>query len=162
MTPENPNNGHHCIGASYDRSQINDQFDAVAQQQNKQKLVDCIADQTWPQQVDVNDDLSRQGVRCVSRDHLPFIGNIGDLAIIRHQYNASTGAKNSPIDHVDHYPNLFAFLGLGSRGLCSAPLLGEVLASMICGDPLPLPVDILEKLHPSRIWVRKRLKGKSV
>lgn len=162
MTPENPNNGHHCIGASYDRSQINEQFDHVAQQQNKQKLLDCIADQTWPQQVNVAGEQSRQGVRCVSRDHLPFVGNIGNLDIIRHQYRASTGFKGSPIDEVHHYPNLYAFLGLGSRGLSSAPLLGEVLASMMCGNPIPLPVDILEKLHPSRMWVRKLLKGKAV
>ncbi|MGX9417252.1 bifunctional tRNA (5-methylaminomethyl-2-thiouridine)(34)-methyltransferase MnmD/FAD-dependent 5-carboxymethylaminomethyl-2-thiouridine(34) oxidoreductase MnmC [Vibrio sp. WJH972] len=162
MTPINPNNGHHCIGASYDRSQLNNDFDPDAQRINKQKLINCVNDQNWPKGVNVEDGLSRQGVRCVSRDHLPFVGNIGELDIIRHQYKASSGFKGSPIDEVHHYPNLYAFLGLGSRGLSSAPLLGELLASIICNDPLPLPVDILEKLHPSRMWVRKLLKGKAV
>lgn len=162
MTPENPNNGHHCIGASYDRRQLDDQFDPQAQQENKQKLVDCVENQTWPKEVNIDDNQSRQGIRCVSRDHLPFIGNIGCLDHIRHQYQTSKGIHHEAKDTIHHYPNLYAFVGLGSRGLSSAPLLGEVLASMICGHPLPLPVDILEKLHPSRMWVRKLLKGKSL
>jgi tRNA 5-methylaminomethyl-2-thiouridine biosynthesis bifunctional protein len=162
MTPENMNNGHHCIGASYDRCQLDDQFDPKAQQENKQKLVDCLRNQSWPQEVDINDNLSRQGIRCVSRDHLPFVGNIGCLDSIRRQYQQINGIKSDADETIHHYPNLYAFVGLGSRGLCSAPLLGEVLASMMCGDPLPLPVDILEKIHPSRMWVRKLLKGKAV
>ncbi|MGI3027416.1 hypothetical protein ACRTC8_22335, partial [Vibrio cholerae] len=59
-------------------------------------------------------------------------------------------------------PQLYGLIGLGSRGLSSAPLLAEVLASIICGDPLPLPVDVLETLHPSRMWVRRLRKGKAI
>jgi tRNA 5-methylaminomethyl-2-thiouridine biosynthesis bifunctional protein len=162
MTPVNRNNGHHCIGASYDRNNLDDCFDPQAQKANKEKLRHCIDDQDWPNEVDVNKQQSRQGVRCVSRDHLPFVGNIGDLDIIREQFSASTGHKGSHVESVHYYPNLYAFLGLGSRGLSSAPLLGELLASVMCNDPLPLPADILEKLHPSRMWVRKLLKGKAI
>ncbi|WP_250895084.1 hypothetical protein, partial [Aeromonas dhakensis] len=57
-------------------------------------------------------------------------------------------------------PGLYVLGALGSRGLCSAPLCGELLASEICGDPLPLAADLLEALHPARYWVRKLLKGK--
>jgi tRNA 5-methylaminomethyl-2-thiouridine biosynthesis bifunctional protein len=162
MTPHNPSNGQHCIGASYDRLNIDNVFDLQAQQENKYKLLHCIADQAWPNEVNVDDNQARQGVRCVSRDHLPFVGNIGDLATIRGQFTANSDGTASLASPLHHYPNLYAFLGLGSRGLSSAPLLGELLASIICNDPLPLPVDILEKLHPSRMWVRKLLKGKEI
>jgi tRNA 5-methylaminomethyl-2-thiouridine biosynthesis bifunctional protein len=162
MTPVNPNNQHHCIGASYDRQHIDYHFDLDAQIQNGEKLKMCVPDQTWPEAVDISQNQSRQGVRCVSRDHLPFVGNLGDLSTIKAQYEhlASQSAQTAATIH--HYPNLYGFLGLGSRGLSSAPLLGELLASVMCGDPIPLPVDLLERLHPARMWVRKLRKGKSI
>ncbi|MEF1288872.1 bifunctional tRNA (5-methylaminomethyl-2-thiouridine)(34)-methyltransferase MnmD/FAD-dependent 5-carboxymethylaminomethyl-2-thiouridine(34) oxidoreductase MnmC [Vibrio sp. M260118] len=163
MTPVNPNNAHHCIGASYDRSNINDKFDAAAQQDNADKLRKCVPNQDWTEQVDTSGNLSRQGIRCVSRDHLPFVGNVGKLEEIKQVYadlHKKKPAQNAV--EVPSYPNLFCMLGLGSRGLSSAPLLAETLASQICADPLPLPVDVLETLHPSRMWVRKLRKGKAI
>jgi tRNA 5-methylaminomethyl-2-thiouridine biosynthesis bifunctional protein len=40
--------------------------------------------------------------------------------------------------------------------------MAELLASQMCGDPMPLGVDLLEQLHPSRMWVRKLRKGKAL
>jgi tRNA 5-methylaminomethyl-2-thiouridine biosynthesis bifunctional protein len=40
--------------------------------------------------------------------------------------------------------------------------MAELLASQMSGDPLPLAVDVLETLHPSRMWVRKLKKGKAI
>ena len=162
MTPVNPNNQHHCIGASYDRSHLDYQFDPQAQRENSQKLANCVPNQNWPQEVDTTGEQSRQGIRCVSRDHLPFIGEVGQFENILEQYKDLVNMPDEQAPSVAQYPNLFCFLGLGSRGLSSAPLLAETLASQICGDPMPLPVDVLEALHPSRMWVRKLKKGKSI
>ena len=52
--------------------------------------------------------------------------------------------------------------GLGSRGLCSAPLLAEVLAAQMSDEPIPLDRVTLAGLNPNRLWVRKLLKGKKV
>ncbi|MDN6115209.1 MAG: bifunctional tRNA (5-methylaminomethyl-2-thiouridine)(34)-methyltransferase MnmD/FAD-dependent 5-carboxymethylaminomethyl-2-thiouridine(34) oxidoreductase MnmC, partial [Enterobacterales bacterium] len=60
------------------------------------------------------------------------------------------------------YPDLFMIGGLGSRGLCSAPLCAEVLAAQIYGEAIPLEQDVLDALNPNRMWVRKLLKGKAV
>ncbi|MGL6171994.1 MAG: bifunctional tRNA (5-methylaminomethyl-2-thiouridine)(34)-methyltransferase MnmD/FAD-dependent 5-carboxymethylaminomethyl-2-thiouridine(34) oxidoreductase MnmC, partial [Vibrio sp.] len=98
--------------------------------------------------------------RCVSRDHLPLVGNIGELAKITEQYREL--AQQPEAQPIALYPQLYAFAGLGSRGLSSAPLMAELLASQICGDPLPLSVDLLEQLHPCRMWVRKLRKGKAL
>lgn len=162
MTPVNPNNGQHCIGASYDRSHLDYEFDLAAQQDNGDKLRKCIPNQAWPEQVDTSGNQSRQGIRCVSRDHLPFVGNVGALEETKAVYKDLQTTTEQDAAAVPHYPNLFCMLGLGSRGLSSAPLLAETLASQICGDPLPLPVDVLEQLHPSRMWVRKLRKGKAI
>ncbi|ROV61591.1 bifunctional tRNA (5-methylaminomethyl-2-thiouridine)(34)-methyltransferase MnmD/FAD-dependent 5-carboxymethylaminomethyl-2-thiouridine(34) oxidoreductase MnmC [Vibrio ponticus] len=161
MTPVNPNNQHHCIGASYDRSQLNYEFDPVAQQDNGDKLRHCLPNQTWPNDVDTSSNQSRQGIRCVSRDHLPFVGNLGDFEQIKAVY-ADLADNQQAAPNTPHHDNLFCLLGLGSRGLSSAPLMAEVLASQICGDPLPLPVDLLEQIDPSRMWIRKLRKGKAI
>lgn len=162
MTPVNPNNGHHCIGASYDRGHLDNEFDSVAQQENGDKLRKCVPNQSWPLQVDTSSNQSRQGIRCVSRDHLPFVGNLGHFDQIKASYSNLQQMAIEDAEQIPQYPNLFCMLGLGSRGLSSAPLLAETLASQICGDPLPLPVDVLENLHPSRMWVRKLRKGKAI
>ncbi len=162
MTPLNPNNAHHCIGASYDRSHLDYEFDPAAQQDNGDKLRKCVPNQNWPHQVDTSSNQSRQGIRCVSRDHLPFIGNVGMLDQTQQVYQQLQTMTLEEAPVVPQQPNLYCMLGLGSRGLSSAPLLAETLASQICGDPLPLPIDVLEELHPSRMWVRKLKKGKAI
>src|SRR5690606_11491262 len=120
LTPHNPANQEHCIGASYDRLQLDTQFDPVAQKENGERLVKCVPKQAWPQQVDTTGNSSRQGIRCVSRDHLPFVGNIGDLQEINAQYQDLQGKEDAEVTPIHYYPNLFCLLGLGSRGLSSA------------------------------------------
>ncbi|HDY7698897.1 bifunctional tRNA (5-methylaminomethyl-2-thiouridine)(34)-methyltransferase MnmD/FAD-dependent 5-carboxymethylaminomethyl-2-thiouridine(34) oxidoreductase MnmC [Vibrio vulnificus] len=162
MTPVNPNNQHLCIGASYDRRHLDTEFDVNAQQENAERLTQCVPNQAWAKEVDTSGNLSRQGIRCVSRDHLPFVGNVGDFSAIKRQYADLPHTQAEDIEVISQFPNLFCLLGLGSRGLSSAPLMAELLASQICNDPLPLPVDVLEELHPSRMWVRKLRKGKAI
>jgi tRNA 5-methylaminomethyl-2-thiouridine biosynthesis bifunctional protein len=60
------------------------------------------------------------------------------------------------------YDGLFMLGALGSRGLCSAPLAAEILASQMSEEPLPLDGETLAALNPNRLWVRKLLKGKQV
>lgn len=47
-------------------------------------------------------------------------------------------------------PGLYTLTGLGSRGFCVAPLLGEHLAALILGQPSPLPRAYAERLKPLR------------
>ncbi len=162
MTPVNPNNQQHCIGASYHRGQVDNQFNPDDQVENGQRLVKCLPDKDWAKQVDTSGNESRQGVRCVSRDHLPFVGNVGQFDAIIEQYQPLPEMSDDQIPNVSQYPDLYAFIGLGARGLSSAPLLAEMLASQMCQHPLPFPTQVLETLHPSRMWVRKLRKGKAI
>lgn len=158
MTPHNPNTQTHCIGASYDRINIDTDYDAKAQQNNGDKLRHCLSGESWPEQVNTNDKQSRQGIRCVSRDHLPFVGALCHYEQLVHNYDND----DEPMLQLPIQPNLYCFLGLGSRGLSSSPLLSEMLVSQICGDPLPLPVDLLCALHPARTWSKKVQKKQSL
>ena len=166
LTPANTHTHSHCVGASYARRNCDLDYNEVDQQQNKQRLLDSVpATASWVDAIDVDgfelQQRARVGVRCASRDHLPFVGNVCRYDDLITQYqdlkDNQLYAQNVPV-----YQNLFAIVGLGSRGLSSAPLLGELLASQICGDPLPLPHTVLDALHPGRMWVRKLVRGKEV
>lgn len=155
LTPANQ--GQHCIGASYGRNQTELAFRAEEQTQNQARLQACLSQQRWPAEVDVSGNQARVGVRSASRDHLPVAGPVARLAALADHNLKAPVDQQSPLPL---YPGLYVLGALGSRGLCSAPLCGELLASEICGDPLPLAADLLEALHPARYWVRKLLKGK--
>ncbi|HIF9162910.1 TPA: bifunctional tRNA (5-methylaminomethyl-2-thiouridine)(34)-methyltransferase MnmD/FAD-dependent 5-carboxymethylaminomethyl-2-thiouridine(34) oxidoreductase MnmC [Photobacterium damselae] len=161
LTPENPHSHTHCIGASYDRNSVDLAFSEQNQHDNKQRLIDCLPQAEWAKSVDVSDNQARVGVRCATRDHLPFMGNVCRYDELLTQYE-NLKEMQASADKVPVYNNLFALIGLGSRGLSSAPLVGEMMASQICGDPLPMPLSVLEALHPGRMWVRKLVKGKEV
>ncbi len=155
LTPAH--NGAHCIGASYGRNQTDLAYRADEQEQNRARLQACLPDQTWPAEVDVSGNQARVGVRCASRDHLPVAGPVARLAALAdHDVNAPADQQSALPLHT----GLYVLGALGSRGLCSAPLCGELVASEICGDPLPLASDLLEALHPARYWVRRLRKGK--
>ncbi|PHM70035.1 bifunctional tRNA (5-methylaminomethyl-2-thiouridine)(34)-methyltransferase MnmD/FAD-dependent 5-carboxymethylaminomethyl-2-thiouridine(34) oxidoreductase MnmC [Xenorhabdus kozodoii] len=164
MTPVNPNNQYHCIGASYQRNQLDTLYSSREQQENQDRLLKCFPDVNWPQEVDISEGKSRQGIRCVIRDHMPMVGNVpvfselmAKYAHLSQQINANKMIEESPC-----YPDLFVLGALGSRGLCSAPLSAELLASQIFGEALPLDDETLAALHPNRFWVRKLLRGKAV
>lgn len=155
LTPAH--DGAHCIGASYGRNQSTLAFSAEEQAQNQARLQACLPDQSWPAEVDVSGNEARVGVRCASRDHLPVAGPVARLASLADQDPKAPADQQSTLPlHV----GLYVLGALGSRGLCSAPLCGELVASEICGDPLPLAADLLEALHPARYWVRRLRKGK--
>ncbi len=108
--------------------------------------------------MNTDNEEGRVGIRCASRDHLPFAGDVADFPQLHESYKdlhlKKTESENLPV-----YEGLYCLLALGSRGLTSAPILGELIASQICGDPLPMEKDVLDALHPARMWVRKALKS---
>ncbi|MDO6579760.1 bifunctional tRNA (5-methylaminomethyl-2-thiouridine)(34)-methyltransferase MnmD/FAD-dependent 5-carboxymethylaminomethyl-2-thiouridine(34) oxidoreductase MnmC [Photobacterium sp. 2_MG-2023] len=161
LTPVNPDTQTHCIGASYRRNSTDLSFSPEEHQDNQTRLAECLPAVDWPTAIDVSAQDARTGVRCASRDHLPFVGDVCRFETLLSQY-AELREQQSEAADVPVYSGLYAMIGLGSRGLSSAPLLGEVLASQLCGDPLPLPLSVLDALHPGRMWVRKLLKGKAV
>lgn len=155
LTPAH--NGAHCIGASYGRNQTDLAYRTDEQEQNRARLQACVPQQRWPAEVDVSGAQARVGVRCASRDHLPVAGPVARLAaLVDHDVNAPADQQSALPLHA----GLFVLGALGSRGLCSAPLCGELVASEICGEPLPLAADLLEALHPARYWVRRLRRGK--
>ncbi|MHA1020858.1 bifunctional tRNA (5-methylaminomethyl-2-thiouridine)(34)-methyltransferase MnmD/FAD-dependent 5-carboxymethylaminomethyl-2-thiouridine(34) oxidoreductase MnmC [Enterobacter ludwigii] len=161
LTPQNPSNGHHCIGASYHRGETDMRYSEDDQQQNRQRLLNCFPQADWAKEVDISAGDARCGVRCATRDHLPMAGDVPDYEATLEAYQDLAENRDTTVS-APVYPQLFMLGGLGSRGLCSAPLLAEVLAAQMSDEPVPLDSVTLAGLNPNRLWVRKLLKGKRV
>ncbi|OOF83038.1 bifunctional tRNA (5-methylaminomethyl-2-thiouridine)(34)-methyltransferase MnmD/FAD-dependent 5-carboxymethylaminomethyl-2-thiouridine(34) oxidoreductase MnmC [Rodentibacter ratti] len=163
LTPADQTKSSHCIGASHLRDNTDRTFSEQEQRENQQKLQQNIV-QSWTQEVDTSGNLARIGIRCSVRDLAPMVGNVPNFAQQSEDYQNlfNLRRRKQPIPSAVNFPNLFLCASLGSRGLTSAPLLGETLASLIYGEPLPLGENILQNLSANRSWVRKWLKGAEV
>ncbi|WP_374243644.1 bifunctional tRNA (5-methylaminomethyl-2-thiouridine)(34)-methyltransferase MnmD/FAD-dependent 5-carboxymethylaminomethyl-2-thiouridine(34) oxidoreductase MnmC [Zoogloea sp.] len=87
----------------------------------------------------------RVGFRPASPDRLPMVGAVPAVA------NAE---RTTPLADIPRQPGLFAATGFGARGLVWASLVGELLASQINGDPLPLERDLVDALDPARYLLK--------
>lgn len=164
LTPSNRQKTHHCLGASHIRDCDVRQFSVEEQQQNQQKIQQNLAGATWVQQINTEQNQGKVGIRCSVRDRLPIMGNVANyqqqITDYANLYNLRR--RKQPIKSAVYFDNLFILGALGSRGLTSAPLLSECLASLIYAEPIPLSDDILTALSPNRSWIRKLLKGTKV
>ena len=163
LTPAAQAKVSHCIGASHVRDNATREFSLTEQQENQQKIQQNIPED-WTKEVDTSGNLARIGVRCSVRDLTPMMGAVPHFSAQQAQYQNlfNLRRRKQPIEQAENYPNLYLIGALGSRGLTSAPFLGETLASLIYGEPLPMSEDLIHNLMPNRSWVRRWLKGAEV
>ena len=93
----------------------------------------------------------RVGWRCVAADRLPLIGGVPDAAAIA----AEPGLRLDQARFVPRVPGLYAFTGLGSRGITWATLGARTLAALISGAPCPLDASLLDAVDAARFAVRE-------
>lgn len=83
------------------------------------------------------------GLRATTPDHLPIAGPVPDA-------EATLASKD-----IVEAENLFVLTGLGSRGFQTAWLCADVIAAMLAGAPLPVPISVMEALLPGRFLLRE-------
>ena len=86
------------------------------------------------------------GFRAVSPDRLPLIGALAD--------EGAGTPKNPQLATLSRQPGLYGAFAYGSRGLLWAGLGGELLASLIEGEPLPLEARLANAVDPARFLLR--------
>lgn len=151
ITP--PRRGYHWLGATYDEHRLETTPRPGDRQHNLDalsRLHPALAKALADTQV-----LDRVAFRSTSADRRPMVGGVPRLD----DYPAAYGEiwKGKLPRHyppAPYYPGLYLSAAHGSRGLISAPLAGELLAALICGEPLPLERDLLHALHPGRFAIR--------
>jgi tRNA 5-methylaminomethyl-2-thiouridine biosynthesis bifunctional protein len=91
------------------------------------------------------------GFRPATLDRLPLVGALP---------SGSRDEKATQLKHLARFGGLYGALGYGSRGLVWAPLMAELLASQLEGEPLPLESDLVESLDPGRFLLRACRRGR--
>ncbi|MBB3230095.1 bifunctional tRNA (5-methylaminomethyl-2-thiouridine)(34)-methyltransferase MnmD/FAD-dependent 5-carboxymethylaminomethyl-2-thiouridine(34) oxidoreductase MnmC [Halomonas stenophila] len=103
----------------------------------------------------------RAAVRAASPDKTPYAGPVPDAEAWRQDYAVlAKDATRVPALAGRHHPGLWITSAHGSRGLASAPLAAELIASMICDEPLPLEAPLADHLHPGRRLIADLIRGR--
>jgi tRNA 5-methylaminomethyl-2-thiouridine biosynthesis bifunctional protein len=114
------------FGATHDRDEITTEARPVDTERNRAVLAARFPD--LAARIETMPTQSRAAIRATTADRLPVCGALdGGLHVLG---------------------------GLGSRGFCVAPLLGEHLAALIANAPSPLPGDFAARLSPARFDAR--------
>jgi tRNA 5-methylaminomethyl-2-thiouridine biosynthesis bifunctional protein len=118
--------GMHLVGATYDEQTLVSQAreeDDVANWARAREMLPGAFDL-----VDLRATSSWVGLRCVTRDRRPVLGEVS--------------------------PGIYACLAMGSRGFTWAPLAAELIASIVAGEPLPIERSVAAALSPLRFTSR--------
>jgi len=136
-----PHAGYASLGATFQRS--HDTAMHVADHQSNlarlAAMLPELADRYTAAQL-----TGRVGLRPVSPDKLPMVGAL-----------PLPSCEPRPAAHVEwpRRPGLYVASGYGARGFVWAPLMAELLASQINGEPLPIEAELAAAVDPARfVW----------
>lgn len=148
--------GNHCIGATFDIGDTANEVRDTDHRKNLDALGRAIPDwQTELAGVDEKTITGRVGYRCASPDYLPLIGPVPNRTLFLENYAAlRKNARQTIACTGEFVPGLFLSTGHGSRGLTSAPLAAEILASVISAEPVPLSRELYRAISPARFIIR--------
>lgn len=96
------------------------------------------------------------GVRTVAPDRLPLIGALPDAPAV-HAMKSAHGAP--ALVEMPRLHGVFVSGAMASRGLSWASLAGEITASDVAGEPMPVEADLLEAVDPARFLARRLRRG---
>ena len=99
-------------------------------------------------------------VRMSSENRLPLVGALPDPGRLATEYPHMLRRNyRPPAEDPVYPPGLYISAAWGSRGMTNAALGGELLASLVCGEPLPLQASLVHAVHPARSLIRALKRG---
>jgi tRNA 5-methylaminomethyl-2-thiouridine biosynthesis bifunctional protein len=98
---------------------------------------------------------SRASVRATTPDRAPIAGLLPNAEAWLAQYaDLAHGREVATDAPPPAHDGVYVIGGLGARGLTLAPLLGEILAAEMCGEPALLSQLARDAIHPARFLHR--------
>nr|WP_194249378.1 bifunctional tRNA (5-methylaminomethyl-2-thiouridine)(34)-methyltransferase MnmD/FAD-dependent 5-carboxymethylaminomethyl-2-thiouridine(34) oxidoreductase MnmC [Halomonas salicampi] len=142
------------FGASFVPNSATTELSTEEHQRNLDELrqsLPALADALESTGLSAEDFEGRAAVRAASPDKSPYAGPVPDANAWQADYAVlGKDATRVPTQVGQHHPGLWVSTAHGSRGLASAPLCAEVIASRLCDEPLPLEAPLADHLHPGR------------
>ncbi len=144
--------GLHSIGTTYSinhaPNDMNTHIRAADTQSNLHALRKISAEMLC--QIDAKNVTSRVAYRSQTLDYRPLAGQLLEekLRTKPPRYNAN------PAD-LPWLHGLYVNAGHGSKGMITAPICGELIASFIAKTSLPIDAKLASSMHPSRFLLRE-------
>lgn len=153
--------GQHCIGATFLPGDEDRGIRVTEHEQNLQALADALPNwRAHLEQLDARVLQGKAALRCVSPDYLPLAGPVPHAADFMQCFAAlGTDARQVINSKGDYLPHLYLSTAYGSRGLSYAALSGELIASQICAEPIPMSRELQRAVAPARFLIRGIIRG---
>ena len=142
--------GRVAIGATYESVGPDQEAglpEAIAHQSNLERL-----EQLLEQPARARVEGGFDGIRCVATDRTPLAGAVADEPAA---LGAGARLQGAHLADLPRRAGLYCSFALGSRGLVLAPLLGELVASLIEGEPAPIERALAQTVDPARFLLRR-------
>lgn len=138
--------GVHYMGATFER----DTEEAVMREEDNGKNLEALARNIGclKELAEQKNLRGRAGIRAATPDRLPLAGRCP--------------VHESFVSDKSFHDGVFVISGLGSHGMTTAPLLGEIVAAQCNGETLPLPASVLSHIFPERFILRAAKKKQTI
>jgi tRNA 5-methylaminomethyl-2-thiouridine biosynthesis bifunctional protein len=151
--------GSYLIGSSFDLHNTSIDLDPSINVSLVNKLREVLS---FLPAMDAESFSGRVGFRTTFPDHAPIVGPVPDTNAFHSDYSNLWKGKYGKSDAKGKYiDGLYTISGLGSKGMVYMYLCSEVLASIICGESLPLGNQYIEKMNPSRFLIKELMRKSS-
>lgn len=155
----------HCMGATFKFDADNLQVNAQEHAENLAMLAQ-LAPALHQALGDAKGDIpvtgGRAAYRCTSPDYLPLIGPVANRQQFADCYRELSNDATLKLQHTAPWiDGLYVNTAHGSRGMITAPLSGEILAAYLDNEPAPLPVGLMQAVHPGRFMLRQLVRKKA-
>lgn len=161
MTPATEQ--YQSFGATFEKGQTSAICKAESDQKNLDQIKKVYPDEKWSQSLKKTQIIDANAAfRATTADHLPLAGELIDWSWINHYIDKNNGrfkrADKIQGDVANKLAGVFVMSGLGARGLTSAPILAELLSSMLLNKPSKLAPISLESVQKAVAPVRYKLR----
>ncbi len=139
--------GSHCVGATFD----NQDTSLDIREADNLSNIDMLAHMS-PQLVGLKHQplQGRAALRCATPDYLPLVGQLLNATAL----TASPPKHKTSAQDLPWHSGLYVNVGHGTKGLTTAPLCAELLASRLVGDPLPVALSLAHAIDANRFLLK--------
>ncbi|MEY3952925.1 MAG: tRNA 5-methylaminomethyl-2-thiouridine biosynthesis protein MnmC [Pseudomonadota bacterium] len=148
--------GRLVVGASFERESVQVEVTQQGHAENLERLHQLDTDLAQRVRSRWSQAQGRASVRWAARDRLPLIGQPVDLAALK---NHPHPQRLSQLHHLPRLERTWLLMGLGSRGLSTAPLGAEAIVAALLDLPSPLPSRLADAVDPARFVLREHRRG---
>ena len=145
--------GLHSIGTTYSintaQNDFNTQISAIDTQSNLAVLGKISPELLH--KINIKSVTSRVAYRSQTLDYRPLAGQLLNEMKLREnppRYNVNS-------NHLPWLQGLYVNAGHGSKGMITAPLCSELIASLICKATLPIDAKLASSMNPNRFLLRE-------